>query len=200
VQTLEGHEGTVTAVTTLSNSDVVSSSTDETVRIWDSTTGQCKHIVQFPASVIALAALPNGDIVCVSEEQPLVMIDKFGNQLRVFDRLSTMDILCVGVLPNGDIVSGSADNTIRIWDSKTGECKEQFTGHQAAVTTVLPLPNGDILSASKDGKVHLWGELRGAPKKEFGAKAAVSVNCLAANLSGDIVVGNAEGIVAVWAQ
>merc|ERR1711976_1132070 len=129
------------------------------------------------------------------------MIDNLGNQQRVFERLQSMDIMCVAALPSGDVVSGSADGTVRIWDSATGETKEQFSAGSGAVTSIVVLKNSHLMCSTADGAVYVWGDNRDKPLDEYVFKAKRSgINCLACDVKNHIITGDSEGIVAVWEQ
>ena len=66
--------------------------------------------------------------------------------------------------PDGDVIAtSSSDDTIIIWDAETGEAIRTLTGHTGNVNAIDFSPNGELLaSASDDGNARLWNWRSGA--------------------------------------
>jgi len=169
--TMVGHTESVTGLALLPDDSVASSSFDGTVRVWDTTTGQClrtlrgEHVDQFGFDfpIRALIVLPDGNLALGFEGDDTVCVwDALsGKCMRKF--LGHINSVCaLASLPDGNLASGSLDRTVRVWDVTTGVSKLTLTGHTDAVTSLLVLKDGKLASGSHDCTIRLWDTMSGA--------------------------------------
>src|SRR5262249_34104741 len=130
--------------------DIVSGSPDETVVVWDLSTGQRLRTLTghqarvwsvvpeldgwqtvFGAEHSHLAVTPDGRrIVCDCEDDSIIVRD-----LATGQRIHTLTghrarVWSVIISPDGrHIVSGSRDGTVAIWDFATGRCLRILAGY-----------------------------------------------------------------------
>jgi len=104
---------------------LVSSSADQTVRLWDVSTGQCFKMLQGHTHRVRSAAFsPNGKILASgSDDQRVYLWDTSTSQCLKTLQGHTHRVSLVAFSPDGStLASGSGDGTIKLWDVKTGEC------------------------------------------------------------------------------
>ena len=163
LHTLEGHRHIrdVEAVAiTPDGRQVVSGSSDKTLRVWDLASGKCVHTLEgHTGRVENVAITPDGRQVVSGGNDP---------RLRVWDLesgecLHTLEghkgsVEAVAITPDGRrIVSGSADNTLRVWDLVSGECLRTLQGHKGSVEAVAITPDGRrVVSGSWDKTLRVW--------------------------------------------
>jgi F-box/WD-40 domain protein 7 len=100
----------VICVAVLPNGGVVSGSRDETLKVWDVSSGRCLHTL-------------SGHTNQARRRRPV--------EQRV-DRSSTVrraQVNCVVALSNGHLVSGSVDSTLKVWDVSSGRCLHTLSAH-----------------------------------------------------------------------
>ena len=172
---LEGHTGDVYAIAfSPDGSTLASRSQDNTIRLWDVSTGAHKHTLEghtdngIPtADVTAIAFSPAGSILASGSAD---------NTIRLWDAATgahkhtleghTEAVTAIAFSPDGMLASGSADNTIRLWDAATGTHKHTLEGHTEAVTAIAFSPDGSILaSGSADNTIRLWDAATGTHKR-----------------------------------
>ena len=89
-------------VAALSDARVVSGSSDETLKVWDASTGQCLRTL-------------TGHTNDARRRRPLE------HRVNCSSMPRGAQVNCVVVLPNGRIVSGSYDNTLKVWEDVEGK-------------------------------------------------------------------------------
>ena len=142
---LAGHTAAVTDCAIAADASfVVTSSLDESVRIWDAATGAVRH-------VLARTWREKDEGWFVSAN----------------DQGHWSAVQCCAISPDGRLIaSGSSDQTVVLWDVERGVAVRVLSGHDAAVNACAFSPDGRTLaSAGADRTLRLWdresGELRG---------------------------------------
>jgi tetratricopeptide (TPR) repeat protein len=161
VNTLKGHEDSVRSVGfSPDGKKLASGSVDNTIKIWDVTTGKVLNTLKgHESSVWSVGFSPDGKKLASGSVDNTIKIwdvttGKVLNTLKGHESL----VWSVGFSPNGkQLVSGSADNTIKIWEVTTGKVLNTLKGHEGWVNSVGFSPDGKKLaSGSADKTIILW--------------------------------------------
>jgi WD40 repeat protein len=144
IQILEGHSGWVTGVVfSPDGSRMVSSSEDQTVRVWDVQTGQCQHTLKgHSGTVSSVVFSPDGSLVASSSDDQTV---------RVWDIATGAELLCHD--------SHTCDNDIEFGDNSSN-----ILINGQAINIPRHLPRATIATQSfssnsaSDGKLGIIGE------------------------------------------
>jgi WD40 repeat protein len=127
---------------------VVSSSSDRTIRLWDAATGAALQTLEGHTDYISSVAFsPDGkQVVSGSDDRTVQLWDAAtGAALRTLEG-HTSYITSVAFSPDGkQVVSGSGDQTVRLWDAATGAALQTLKGYTSSVTSVAFLPDGKLL-------------------------------------------------------
>ena len=148
----------VNCVSNLPDDRLISGSWDKTLRIWETQTGQCLHILEGHSHSVSRICLLPGKGCCY-----VASGGSFDGTIRVWNSYTgkwvfTLEghsgaINCICALGNDRIISGSSDKSVRVWDRETGSCLRVLGGHDDPVNSVQVLPDGRIVSGSEGDKI-----------------------------------------------
>lgn len=156
--TLAGHTDTVYSVAfSPDGTTLASGSADNTIILWDATTGQHKKtLIGHKRAVYSIAFSPDGKTLASgSWDRTIKLWDtatwKYRHTLVGHEKV----VYCVAFSPDGQILaSGGADNAIILWDTNTGKHIETLVKHNKAVYGVAFSPDGQTLvSGSADKRI-----------------------------------------------
>ncbi|MBW4620613.1 MAG: pentapeptide repeat-containing protein [Cyanosarcina radialis HA8281-LM2] len=139
---------------------IASCSEDQTIKLWQVSTGQCiANIHGYTNWVKAVAFSPDGQkIASGHKDRTLRIWDVNTGRCTRELREHAGGIIATAFHPNRDlVVSGSEDATIKIWNSIDGKRLSTLRGHKDEVWSLQFSPDGRTLaSASNDRTVKLW--------------------------------------------
>ena len=149
---------------------LASGSGDNTVRLWDPTTGASLWELQgHYGSVLVVVFSPDGNLLASGSADSTVRLwdPTTGASLWKLHGHSSW-VSGVAFSPDGKLLaSGSCDKTVRLWDPTTGASLWELQGHSNWVLVVVFSPNGKLLaSGSEDNTVRLW-DVKGTAVKVF---------------------------------
>jgi WD40 repeat protein len=159
-QTLTGITSAVNSAWSPDGRFVVSDSFDNTVRLWELSSGRCLRAFEgHTDSVDSVAFSPDGRFALSGSRDRTLRLWEVssGRCLRAFQG-HTDGVWSVAWCPDGRFVlSGSHDKTLRLWEVSSGRYLRSFKGHTSNVLSVAYNPDGRFaLSGSDDRTLRLW--------------------------------------------
>ncbi|MCB8765938.1 WD40 repeat domain-containing protein [Planktothrix agardhii] len=158
---LETHSSLVYSVSfSPDGKTLASGSGDNTIKLWDVTTGKEIHTLQGHSSVVSSVSFsPDGKTLASgSDDNTIKLWDvTTGKEIRTLQGHSS-SVWSVSFSPDGKtLASGSDDKTIKLWDIITGKEIHTLQGHSSSVSSVSFSPDGKTLaSGSWDKTIKLW--------------------------------------------
>lgn len=160
LQTYHGHtDGVWSVVFSTDATFLVSSSDDQTIRIWDVATGQCLRTLYHTTRVRSIALCPDGTLFASGSDDGTIRLW----DARTGECLSTLAghddrVWSVAFDPTGTrLASGGTDCTVRVWDVASGQTIRVLEGHTDWVRGVVFDAKGAVLaSASDDATLRVW--------------------------------------------
>ena len=204
---LRGHDSTVTSVAfSRDGSLVASGSMDNTLRLWDASTGAQvgEPLRGHDRPVTSVAFSRDGSLVASGSRDNTVRLWDASTGAQVGEPLRGHDygVNSVAFSRDGSLVaSGSMDGSVRLWDPSTGaQVGEPLRGHDDSVTSVAFSPNGGLVaSGSQDRTVRLWDPSTGAQVGEPLRGHDDSVTSVAFSPDGGLVAsGSRDNTVRLW--
>ena len=183
-------------------SRIVSGSDDNTIRLWDTQSGDNIATLEgHSATVWSVAFSPDGSrIVSGSSDNTIRLWDtQSGDNIATLEGHSAT-VLSVAFSPDGSrIVSGSSDNTIRLWDTQSGDNIATLEGHSATVLSVAFSPDGSrIVSGSSDNTIRLWDTQSGDNIATLEGHSATVLSVAFSPDGSRIVSGSSDNTIRLW--
>ena len=165
---LGGHTGDrdVEKLLQLSDGRLASCSDDDTVRLWDTNTGDSQKInlitlilsenvmKRRTAIITSLVELPEGRLASVDYEGSVIIWNTATGQclhLLVSEPTDGNEMLLLNV--NGQLAATQMGGVI-VWDIDTGECVKALPSYYP--TSLLTLSSGVLAVGCDDGIIRLW--------------------------------------------
>jgi WD40 repeat protein len=157
----------------------VISSSHESFRVWEATTGKEINFVggiseELLGSVTSMAMSPDGKHILCGGADNQVMLWKVTptrgtRSCQGFLKGHKGPVTSLAFSPAGKYaLSGSEDRTIRLWDISDGSLNKVFEGHDDTVNSVAFSPDGKyVFSGGDDCSARLWGVESGEEMVSF---------------------------------
>ncbi|SPO38984.1 related to TAF5 - subunit of TFIID and SAGA complexes [Pseudozyma flocculosa] len=165
--TMRGHRKNVKSVRFVGEEGrkIVSGSSDNTVRLWDSNTGRCDAVLEGHRSRVwdVDSTRAGGQVASASGDSTVKVWGVDDGQCRTTLKAGLGDVYCCRFHPDErHLVSAGYDKLVRMFDVETGSIIKTFTGHQLGVSSAIFNPLGNlIVTASKDTTIRFWDVISG---------------------------------------
>ncbi|TKY89120.1 hypothetical protein EX895_001651 [Sporisorium graminicola] len=165
--TMRGHRKNVKSVRFVGEEGrkLVSGSSDNTVRLWNSNTGRCEAVLEGHRSRVwdVDSTRTGGHVASASGDSTVKVWEVESAQCKTTLRASMGDVYSCRFHPDEKhLVSAGYDKLVRMYDIETGSIVKTFTGHQLGVSSAIFNPLGNlIVTASKDTTIRFWDVVSG---------------------------------------
>ena len=156
-----GHSlGVATAVFSPDGKRMVTSSLDNTVKIWEVNTGLLLGDLRgHTDTVLAANYSPDGKIIVTAAEDGMIKIWDANTTVLLRDiKAHAGKIYMAEFSPDGKkIVTASEDRTAKVWEIASGKMLADLKGHSAPIWPAWFSPDGKkIITGSNDGVSKIW--------------------------------------------
>lgn len=201
---LRGHSKMVCSVSQDdTNRLIISSSVDESIRLWDTSVMQCVGKFHCLSPAWGVSFGPLGYYFAAANQDRTVCIystDRSAPVRMMTGHLS--DATCCTWHDNASLVlSGSDDKMARLWDIRSGSCAQLLRGNHSSVCSVACSHDGRLAATgTENGSVLVWDLVAGKSLVTLqGHVQGFSVHSLAFSAdSTALASGSADCTMRVW--
>jgi WD40 repeat protein len=133
---------------------------DQTVRLWNGTTGRCLQVIQgYTNGILALEFAPDGAYLASGSQAGQISFwDIHTGKCQRSLPTHSEEIWALAFSPDGEwLASSGTASTIGIWHLPTGKCRYRLDAHTYWVRSLAFSPDGQWLaSAGIDRQIRLW--------------------------------------------
>lgn len=202
VKELVGHEGFVNSVSYSSDGQfIVSSSLDNTIRIWDAEKGtqlrKIKHVSGNHSS--ASFCMDGKRIVSVEGNDTIRIIEEEnGDELCVKERTRPPYAISLSGKRIASISTEDEEYTILVWETETGEVLKKMDGNTRRILSVaFSLDEKRLVSVSEDGIIRHWSLDTGEEMKKIQCNALMG-DLIVFDSTGKLFLTYQEGHACMW--
>jgi hypothetical protein len=193
--TLTGHKGPVAAVAINSDGRLLASgSKDQTVKLWDLTTGQLiRTLGGHSRTIRSVAFTPDGQLLAAGDRAGEVKIWNIHTGELIGTLKQRGAIFTVAISPDGQLVaSAGEDKGIRLWELQSVEHIRTLRSDTEDINALVFTPDGQtLISGSGVGMIRLWNIATGDLRRSFPRLPAVF--CFALSVDGQLVAIGGKG-------
>jgi RNA polymerase sigma factor (sigma-70 family) len=197
----EGHQRGIASVSfSPDGKTLATGSADNTLRLWDVTSGKERRRLSLPSCVHA-AFSPDGKLLagCCNEDEFIRIWDAAtGEELRRF-RAGKWNIW-VTFTPDGQMLAsaGGADNVIHLRRVDTGAEVRRFVGSQDRIMGIAFASDGRRLaSIGWDKTARLWDVASGKEVRQFRGQQG-ELKSIAVSPDGKLVAAGEDNVIHLW--
>jgi len=164
IKTLRGHTDWVLALTLNKNQKhLITSSKDNSVKIWDLVKLECLHTLVHTRCVTSLLYILERDELATGDLNGEIKM--WNAKYEYVDSILTASqdpsgVWCLEYISGENLLLiGSEDAKIKIWNLATKACVQVVSGHRDRVHCLVVLNENKIISGSWDCTIKLWKSL-----------------------------------------
>ena len=159
IKSFQAHDGLIASLNALPNGNLVSTSSDSTVKIWDTTTWNLlrTYTGHTPSTTIK-CQLINCSVIASAGSDASIHIWNVDSGLLISKINVGVSVVSMQKLANGLLASGHSDGCVKVWFLSNGTLAYSLIGHvQGNIVYDLALVSDRLLaSISSDQTVRIW--------------------------------------------
>jgi WD40 repeat protein len=202
VHSIKAHDSHVVGLVFTANSKkLISSSFDQTIKIWDLESGSCLQILQLQAPVYRIAINQDSTILASGSNCGDILLWDIvtGKILKrlVGHKLTVVDL---SFQPEGNLLASSSfDTSIKIWNLDTEDCVNTLIGHTHLVFSVnFNFQGTQVVSSGLDKSIKIWDVDSGQCLQTIQKHNKTVIDVMFSPNGQQIISGSQDLTVRIW--
>jgi WD40 repeat protein len=155
------HTISVYGIDQIDEDKLVSGSQDNTIHVWEISTGLTLNVINVSDSLSYVKSLSNGLIACVLHEYISIYEYATGNLIQTLIGHSG-NVWSIEILNEQFMVSVGWDKKVIIWDLYSYSIKYTLSQHESMVLCIKRLSSKLMASGDNNGLIIVWNWLNGS--------------------------------------
>jgi len=182
---------------------IISGSSDNTLKLWDITTGkEIRTYLGHSGSVNTVAFTSDSKYIISGSSDKTIKLWEVdtGKEIRTFVG-HEREINSIALSPDSKyVVSGSTDKTIKLWDIETGKEIRTFIGHIGEITSVGFSSDGkSVISGSDDCSLRQWSIYSDKELRTISTTHTAGIYSASFSLDGKHIISSSwDGYLKIW--
>ncbi|WP_016871111.1 AAA-like domain-containing protein [Fischerella thermalis] len=175
-------------------------SSDNTIKLWDLTTGQVIKTLSGNESEKTMVFSPDGKIIASGGYDKTIKLWDIATGKVIKTLTYGSSVTNITFSPDGKLLAaGSSDKTIKLWDIASGKVIQTLTGHSNIVKSVVFSPDGKVVaSGSNDNTIKLWNVATGKEIRTFTGHTSFVTSLAFSNDGKVLASGSADKTIKLW--
>lgn len=153
---LEGHRGYVEQMALLPDGRLASAARDQSVRIWNLTTGKAESVFEHESRLEGIVAIADGRLAAAEQNGLVTIWNPRAAQAEAKLPRRPGELHAIAALADGRLVGGYSSGEIAIWNVSNRTLDKTIKAADAAVLRLAALPDGRIAAGDASGTVQIW--------------------------------------------
>jgi len=175
-------------------------SSDNTIKLWDLTTGQVIKTLSGNESEKTMVFSPDGKTIASGGYDKTIKLWDIATGKVIKTLTYGSSVTNITFSPDGKLLAaGSSDKTIKLWDIASGKVIQTLTGHSNIVKSVVFSPDGKVVaSVSNDNTIKLWNVATGKEIRTFTGHTSFVTSLAFSNDGKVLASGSADKTIKLW--
>jgi WD40 repeat protein len=200
LHTLEGHTEWVNAVAfTPDSKTLVSGSKDNTIKLWEVSSGTNTATFKAGRSVYSVTIHPKESILAAAAGDTIDTWDMSKGETKGRGYFGGILPLHAEYSPDGKtLASAGAGKFINLWDVATGEVANRFPVKEDVIHCLAYSPDGKMLASARQGEVQLWDIASSKSIKSLPMPSTVFAVAFSPDSKTLATSGTDDGNIIIW--
>lgn len=157
LKSFQGHTKAVILLKSLNKKYIISSSFDDTLRVWDKDEGSCKKVFKVASRVTCIEVLDENRVVLGFKNGTIDILDIASGCYRKQWKDHAKAITALACLDDTCLVSCSKDGNIKVWNLLSDkEPLLQSLSYESSLRTVCAIKPFTLITGSRDGTLTVF--------------------------------------------
>lgn len=197
---IDPNSGITTIAFNPDGSEFVTNGLDNTIRLWNTDTGEHKTINTGGKNWRRVLYSPDGQILAAEIENGIILYNlNTGVLKQSIEKSDDNNIFTIAFSPDGKLLAVRRYRSIELWDTITGDLKSSFKDSTGALSPIAFSPDGLLIATADHKKVLLW-DVQSGKRRTILSGHKNHINSVTFSPNSKIVASSSWGEIRLWSS